>query len=175
MDETLTTMRVIFTGSGVSSSFWLYWLTTFMDLLLTLLSGSVFYTTLKRYLSNYKALGGANTPVNVSRVMFMCLTLLIFLRVSMDTVILLTWQEISSKSMFFWQQMNELFDTLAIVPFLVFFYLAIRAGPTIEFQLLRQPIPTDLHPSWKMIRGPVFAFILMVILSLLVVSSKLLG
>jgi len=167
----------VFTGSGVLSYFWLYWLSTFMDLMLTLLSLVLLYNTSKSLhkTKHISKQGIFRSPVNIWKGMLICFAATVFLRVSMDTIILLTWQEVTEKTMEFWQVMNQVFDSLAFIPFISLFYLYLRAGPVLEFQLLRQPIPTDLHPSWKMVRGPVVSLLMVVLLSLLVVSTKLIS
>lgn len=165
----------VFTGSGVTANFWLYWGTTLIDLMLALLSAVLFYNTTKSIILTRKSIkGGFSQPVNIYKLILLCVSSLVFLRVSIDAIILLTWKEISNEQMNFWQLVNQVFDTLAAIPFFVFFYCIIRAGPVLEFQLLRQPIPTDLLPSWKMIRQPVIALVLVVLLSFTVVSTKLL-
>jgi hypothetical protein len=167
-------IRGLFLSSNLAGRFWLYWFSTFADLLITLLSMTIFYLTAKNFHPKRDgAYGRWSSPLNIAKISSMCMMTFVWCRVSIDTLILLTWQEVSPDMTTLFQQLNELFDAIALAPFLAFFYILLRAGPLIEFQLIRQPIPSDLHPSWKMIRGPVFAFGIMVILSLLVVSTKL--
>lgn len=170
--HSITTMMEVFQGSGVTSSFWLYWISTFIDLLLTLMGSAMFYGTLKSYFTTMK-MGGLRYPVNLYKAFIMSMAALTVFRVAPDTAIQLLWKEASYNTMQVLQHVNQFFDTLAVVPFLFGIYVLIRSGPLIEFQLLRQPIPTDLWPSWKMVKRPVVSMLLIVILSMLVVSTKL--
>lgn len=170
--HTVNTMVGVFQGSGVTHSFWLYWLSTFGDLLLGMLSLVMFYNTLKSLIATYK-LGGLHYPINLYKSFVLCTSAVIFLRVAPDATIQLLWKEAPVTTMQFLQQLNQFFDALALIPFAIGIYILIRSGPLIEFMLLRKPIPTDLWPSWKMVRAPVISLVMMVLLSLLVVSTKL--
>lgn len=170
--HSLNTMAGVFQGSGVTNNFFLYWISTFIDLLLTLMSAVMLYNTIKSYLSTRK-FGGLRYPVNLYKAFIMSMSALIFVRVAPDTVIQLLWKEASASVMLFLQHINQFFDAFALIPFLAGIYILIRSGPLIEFQLLRQPIPTNLWPSWVMVRRPIMAITLMVIFSMLIVSTKL--
>ena len=170
--HTLNTMVGVFQGSGVTNNFFLYWISTFIDLLLTMMSAVMFYNTVKSYIAT-NHLGGMRYPVNLYKAFIMSMGALVFFRVAPDTVIQLLWKEAGRGVMMFLQHVNQFFDAAAIIPFLFGIYVLIRSGPLIEFQLLRQPIPTNLWPSWKMVRRPIIAITLMVIFSLLIVSTKL--
>jgi len=170
--HTLNTMTGVFQGSGVTDNFFLYWLSTFIDLLLTMMSGVMLYNTTRSYIAT-KHLGGLRYPVNLYKAFIMCMAALIFFRVWPDTVIQLIWKEAPTSVMLTLQHINQIFDAAALLPFLAGIYVLIRSGPLIEFQLLRQPIPTNLWPSWRMVRRPIVSMIMMVIFSLLIVSTKL--
>lgn len=110
MESVPNTIQGLFIGSGIEQAYWLYWSTTFTDLLMTLLSASIFYRVAKTLRTKaHSSFGRWATPINIAKLMTMSLMAIIFLRVSMDTVILLTWQETSPSVMHFWQNMNEVF------------------------------------------------------------------
>lgn len=170
--HSINTMVGVFQGSGVTDNFFLFWISTFIDLLLTMMSAVMFYNTTKSYIATHH-LGGLRYPINLYKAFILSMAALIFARVAPDTVIQMLWKEAPTTTMIWLQHINQFMDAFAIIPFLAGIYILIRSGPLIEFQLLRQPIPTNLWPSWRMVRRPIVSMLLMIILSALIVSTKL--
>lgn len=152
-------------------NWFLYSLAMFVDLLCTLIAMVTLYDVSKSWLATRKGTM-YNHPINLYKYIVACFAATLFLRSSMDAAMLLAWGEVSEEGIRTLLDFDRAFDALATIPFLIFTYLVIRGGPVIEFQLLRKPIPTDLHATWTMLKRPVLSFLTILILCVAVTLSK---
>jgi hypothetical protein len=160
------------TNTNVMIGNWLlYSITMFVDLLCALVAMVLIHDTVRSFIVTKRATDSSH-PINLYKYIVMCFAATLFLRSSMDAVMLVSWGEVSLATMIYLIDLDRIFDALATIPFLIFAYLVIRGGPVIEFQLLRRPIPTDLHPTWKMMRKPILSFLTILILCVVITLTK---
>lgn len=114
-----------------------------------------------------------NDPIQINRWMVICFSGTLFLRAVTDAVILLTWQEVEIDTLLLMSTIDRVFSIIAMIPFIAGCYLLFRAGPSIDFQLLRQPIPTDLWSTWKALKKPFMVIAGIFSLCLIVTIAKM--
>lgn len=152
-------------------NWFLYSVAVFVDLLCTIVALVTMYDAVKSWFATRKGTM-YNHPINLYKYIVICFSSTLFLRSSMDAAMLLAWGEVSAEAIRQLLDLDRIFDALATIPFLIFAYLVIRGGPVIEFQLLRKPIPTDLHATWSMLKRPILSFLTILVLCVAVTLSK---
>ena len=91
-------------------------------------------------------------PLGLATLVIAGLMLTIFMQSVGDVAVLLLWGEIDESRAHVVMAANRLLDAASLLPFSVAGLLMVRGAPVIAFQLLRQPVPTDLLPTWAMVR-----------------------
>lgn len=153
-------------------NWFLYAASIFVELTITLVSAMFVYNTARTLWLTSKFTRPTD-PINIHKWMILTICSTIFMRASMDAVMLSVWDEITVSTLLTLVTADRVLTVLAFIPFTAFSYLLFRAGPSIEFQLLRQPIPTDMHATWSMIKKPTMAIGTIMLLSLLVTLAKI--
>ncbi len=150
----------------------LYTASIFVELTITLVSAMFVYNTVRTLWATSKFTRPTD-PINIHKWMILTISLTIFMRACMDAVMLTVWDEVTVGDLLNLVTADRILTVLAFIPFSAFSYLLFRAGPSIEFQLLRQPIPTDMHATWVMLKKPAMGVGLIMVLSLLVALAKI--
>lgn len=153
-------------------NWFLYASSIFVELTITLVSLMFVYNTARTLWLTSKFTRRTD-PINIHKWMILTICSTIFMRASTDAVMLTVWDEITVETLLNLVALDRILTILAFIPFSAFAYLLFRAGPSIEFQLLRQPIPTDMHATWAMIKKPTIAISMIMLLSLLVTLAKI--
>lgn len=157
--------------SAFAGNWFLFGLAMFIDLFSCLLGLLLIFNNIRSIFITRKFTHFLD-PINMYKYIILLFALTISLRTCMDATILLTWGELSFERMRDLNDLDRMFDISSIIPFLGFIYLILKGGPVIEFQLLRQPIPSDLFPTWIMLRKPVLSFVIVMILCVIITLSK---
>lgn len=111
-------------------------------------------------------------PAGIARAALFCLLLTIFMGSIGDVVFLYLWNEVSPRAIGFILEADRWLDALTILPFAGFGYLLTRGRPVVLFQLLKQPIPTDLWPTWPMVRQQLGVMTLVMFIAMGVTLAK---
>lgn len=93
-------------------------------------------------------------PITISRVLLLFLLLSIFLRVVGDVTLTMLWPEISPGERIWLAHLDRLLDGLAAAPLFIAWLTGILGGAMMDWQLIRQPIPVNLWPTWRHLRRP---------------------
>ena len=93
-------------------------------------------------------------PVTAARLVILLLLVASLMRGGPDTVLYMRWPEMSPEARAAWAQINVAFDGWAFIPFSMAWLLDRLAIAVIVFQLRREPLPTDLWPTWSTLRQP---------------------
>lgn len=157
--------------TAFSANWFLFGSAMFVDLLSCLISLVVLYNTVKSMIAT-RRFTLSTDPINMYKWIISLASLTVLLRTSIDAALLLSWGEINFQNIMYLNNLDRAFDILSIVPLMAFVYLVLRSGPVIEFQLLRKPIPTNIYPTWRMLRKPIFSFLTIIILCIIVTVSK---
>jgi hypothetical protein len=93
-------------------------------------------------------------PVTAARCVILLMLATSLMRGGPDTILYMRWPEMSPGARAAWAQINVAFDGWAFVPFTMAWLLDRLAIAVIIFQLKREPLPTDLWPTWSTLRQP---------------------
>lgn len=108
-------------------------------------------------------------PITVSRVIWILVLGGIVMRMAPDTALTMLWPEIQAParaSLAYW---GRILDGLSYPIFFAAWLLERFSKNIINAQLIRQPIPVDLWPTWRRVRRPVL------IIALITAVSVVLG
>jgi hypothetical protein len=153
-------------------NWFLYGGSMFIELTLTLVSLMLVVNTTRAWLA-CRNFTRSNDPINLNKLKTIFLAATFFLRSVTDSVMLLTWEEVSFDTFMWMVTADRVLSIIAMLPFMAATYLLFRAGPAIEFQLLRQPIPTDLNANWRMLKTPLLTLSGIFTICMLVTIAKL--
>lgn len=93
-------------------------------------------------------------PVSITRMLLICLLTATLLRIVPDVLLVMLWPEIEPVTRALIARTDRVLDGLSIIPVTIAWALGLFAGATIEFQLMKQPFPADLWPTWRRVRRP---------------------
>ena len=93
-----------------------------------------------------------NAPYGVARAALGCLLTTILMGAAGDVAFLYAWGEVSPNTLRTILATDRWLDTMLAVPFFGFSAFILRGRQVITFQLIKEPIPTDLWPTWPMVR-----------------------
>jgi len=150
-------------------NYWIFTSALFCTMIATLVSITQIYAHVHEMI---KIPDGWRSPINVyrSQVIFAYLTVLF--GATPDAVYLWTYGEVLPATTNVILNVDRIFDSLTLAPFLAFTWLQVRCGGVLKFQLLRQPIPLDIKPALKAIKYYAFCSAIALGMSVLVAISK---
>jgi hypothetical protein len=93
-------------------------------------------------------------PVTAARCVILFLLITSLKRGAPDAILYMRWPEMSPHARAAWAQINVSFDGWAFIPFSIAWLLDRLSIPVIIHQLRREPLPTDLWPTWSTLRQP---------------------
>lgn len=157
--------------SDLVGNWFLYTMSVFMELAIVCVTAMFIYNKSKDLLKT-RSFTRRTDPINLNKWKNLCICLTLFLRAVMDAVVLIVWDEVTIGTLQSLITADRILTIISAVPFTAFAYLLFRSGPSIDFQLLRQPIPTDMNATWPMVRKPVIVLIIMVVLSFMITITK---
>lgn len=105
-------------------------------------------------------------PVTISRLVLVLILTSVVMRTTFDVVLTMAWPEMSQDYRLFVAQLDRLMDGLSAGPFFLAWLAALLGGAMIDWQLVRQPVPIDLWPTWRHLRRPAKIGGLVVLISL---------
>lgn len=95
-------------------------------------------------------------PLTIHRARIALSALGVLLFIGPDAIQFTAWPDVAPATRYAMGIVNRYLDSVAIVPFTLGWALGIYAGPTISYQLDREPIPVNLWPSWHDLRRPLW-------------------
>lgn len=104
-------------------------------------------------------------PLTVRRWEALLVALALILYIAPDAVVFTTWPDVSPATRHTISLVNRFGDFAAAAPAAGWWLLAIYAGPTIDHQLVREPLPVELWPSWRKLRRPLWIGLLVMLAS----------
>lgn len=123
-----------------------------------------------RFMSSIR--GRWREPAKLSSVVESLFLLTIVMGFAPDAIVLLAWGDPSAPSAAHVVEIDRFFDFLCVVPFLTGWILRARIQPVAQFQLMRQPIRTDLALTWPLLRPKLVMLLMVVGLSVGVAFAK---
>lgn len=105
-------------------------------------------------------------PITMVRTILLCLLTATLLRIGPDAVQVMFWPEILPSTRVSIAHFDRIMDGVALFPMTFAWGLGLFGATVVEFQLIRQPIPGDLRPSWKRVRRPLGIGIMILIIAL---------
>lgn len=76
------------------------------------------------------------------------------LRVVPDTVLAMSWAELTPRGRYDISTWDRVADIVSAVPFVAAWGAAYIGGPMVFFQLRREPLPLHLFPTWRQSQRP---------------------
>ena len=160
-------------GSKLPISFegnpWIFAFALFSTMLATLVAMTQIFSHIKEMICIPDRL---NAPINIYRFQLILMYIAVMFAVTPDAIYLWTYNDVSAQATNMILNVDRIFDSLFLLPFLAFTWLQIRCGGVLKFQLIRRPVPVDILPS----KGTALVYsicgLLMLVMSILVTMSK---
>ena len=111
-------------------------------------------------------------PAKLSTTVEILLLLTIVMGFAPDAILLLAWGDPSAPSAASMSSLDRTLDFLCIIPFVSAWLLRARGQRVVQYQLMRFPIPSDLTPSWGLLRPKIVMLFVVFALSVGVALAK---
>lgn len=107
-----------------------------------------------------------NAPITIARGVVLSLLAATLCRITPDVLQIMFWPEVMPATRATIARVDRIMDGVALFPMTFAWGLGLFGATVVEFQLIRQPIPGDLRPSWKRVRRPLGIGIMILIIAL---------
>ncbi len=112
------------------------------------------------------------TPINIYRWQLILAYLTIVFACGPDAVYLWTYNEISASATTLLLNIDRIFDSIFLIPMVIFTWLQLRCGATIRYHLLSRATPITLPSDKTSMRLNIMVIVMIFVMSLAVTISK---
>lgn len=93
-------------------------------------------------------------PLTIVRLIMFALLFSTLLRVSGDVLLIMFWPEVTPATRAMIARTDRIMDGVSVFPMTFAWLVGLFGAAVLEFQLVKQPIPADLWPSFRRIKRP---------------------
>lgn len=93
-------------------------------------------------------------PLTIVRLILFLLLSATLLRIGGDVLLIMFWPEVSPETRAALAQLDRIMDGVSVFPMTAAWIVGLFGAAVVEFQLVKQPIPADLWPSFRRIKRP---------------------